>query len=159
MALVAAAIADNGIIMAPHVVDRAVNGYGETEFTYHPHVWRRATSALTAESVRHLMTGVTLTPGGTAQGLFAGWYADGGPTIAAKTGTAEPGANTCGTDNWLIALGPAADGQTPTVAVAAMVPVTQGECTSGIFNPTGASVAGPVLLPVLKAALALQGGF
>jgi hypothetical protein len=40
-----------------------------------------------------------------------------------------------------------------------MVPVTQGECTSGIFNPTGASVAGPVLLPVLKAALALQGGF
>jgi peptidoglycan glycosyltransferase len=159
MALVAAAIADNGIIMAPHVADRAVNGYGETVFTYHPHVWRRATSPLTAETVRHLMTGVTLTPGGTAQGLFAGWYADGGPTIAAKTGTAEPGANTCGTDNWLIALGPAADGQTATVAVAAMVPVTQAECTSGIFNPTGASVAGPVLLPVLKAALALQGGF
>jgi peptidoglycan glycosyltransferase len=159
MALVASAIADNGVIMAPHVLDRVVNEYGETEFTYHPHIWRRATSALTAEEVRHLMTGVTLTPGGTAQALFAGWYAEGGPTIAAKTGTAEPGSNTCGTDNWLIALGPAATGQTPTVAVAAMVPVTQQECNSGIFSPTGASIAGPVLLPVLKAALALQGGF
>ena len=137
MALVASAIADNGVIMAPHVVDRAVNGYGETEFTYHPHVWRRATSAVTAAEVRHLMTGVTLTPGGTAQGLFASWYAGGGPTIAAKTGTAEPGANTCGTDNWLIALGPAADGQTPTIAVAAMVPVTQAECFERDLQPDG----------------------
>ncbi len=159
MAMVAGAIGDNGVIMTPHVLERAVNGYGETEYTYTPHAWRRATSASTAGRVRQLMTGVTLTPGGTAQGLFAGWYADGGPTIAAKTGTAEPGSNTCGTDNWLIALGPAAQGETPSVAVAAMVPVTQAECTSGVFNPTGASVAGPVLLPVLKAALALQGGY
>lgn len=159
MALVASAIADNGIIMAPHVLQRVVNDYGETEVTYKPHVWRRATSASTAERVRQLMTGVTLTPGGTAQALFADWYAEGGPTIAAKTGTAEPGENTCGTYNWLVALGPAAKGETPSVAVAAMVPVTQAECSSGIFSPTGASVAGPVLLPVLKAALALQGGF
>lgn len=159
MALVASAIADNGVIMAPHVVDRVVNPYGETEFSYHPHVWRRATSAATAEQVRQLMTGVTLVPGATAQGLFADWYAEGGPTIAAKTGTAEPGSNTCGTYNWLIALGPAAAGQTPTVAAAAMVPVTQAECESGLFSPTGATVAGPVLLPVLQEALALQGRF
>lgn len=158
MALAASAIADNGKIMAPHVVDRAVNEYGETEFRYHPHLWRRATSAATAAQVRQLMTGVTLTPGGTAQGLFASWYAQGGPTIAAKTGTAEPTQNTCGTYNWLVALGPAAKGQTPTVAVTAMVPVTQAECSAGGYNPTGASVAGPVLLPVLQAALALQGG-
>ncbi len=157
MALVVAAIADNGIIMAPHVVARAVNQYGETEYTYRPHVWRRATSAATAAQVRQLMTGVTLIPGGTAQGLFASWYAQGGPTIAAKTGTAEPTSNTCGTYNWLVAIGPAAKGQTPTVAVATMVPVTQAECSAGGYNPTGASVAGPVLLPVLKAALALQG--
>jgi len=154
MALVAAAIADNGTIMAPHVVTRAINEYGETEFAYHPHVWRRATSVTTAEQVRQLMTGVTRLPGATAQGLFAGWYSFGGPTIAAKTGTAEPFSNTCGTYNWLIALGPAGLGQTPTVAVAAMIPVSQTECSSGFFSPTGASVAGPVLLPVLQAALA-----
>ncbi len=157
MALVAAAIADNGVIMAPHVVSRAVNTYGETEFTYHPHVWLRATSANTAEAVRQLMTGVTRTPGATAAGLFASWYADGGPTIAAKTGTAEPTSNTCGTDNWLIALGPAGTGQVPTVAVAAMIPVSQAECSTGYFQPTGASIAGPVLLPILQAALAQQG--
>jgi peptidoglycan glycosyltransferase len=157
MALVAAAIADNGVIMAPHVVSRAVNAYGETEFAYHPHEWRRATSLQTAEKVRQLMTGVTRLPGATAAGLFASWYAGGGPTIAAKTGTAEPFSNTCGTYNWLIALGPAAAGQTPTVAVAAMIPVSESECSSGFFSPTGATVAGPVLLPVLKAALAQQG--
>jgi cell division protein FtsI/penicillin-binding protein 2 len=77
--------------------------------------------------------------------------------IAAKTGTAEPTSNTCGTYNWLIALGPAAKGQVPTVAVAAMIPVSQSECASGYFSPTGASIAGPILLPVLQAALAQQG--
>jgi peptidoglycan glycosyltransferase len=157
MALIASAIADNGVVMAPHVVSRAVNTYGETEFTYHPRVWLKATSAKTAEQVRQLMTGVTQVPGATAQGLFASWYAGGGPVIAAKTGTAEPTSNTCGTYNWLIALGPAAKGQVPTVAVAAMIPVSQSECASGYFSPTGASIAGPILLPVLQAALAQQG--
>ena len=39
-----------------------VNGYGETEFTYRPHLWRQATSPATAVQVRQLMTGVTLVP-------------------------------------------------------------------------------------------------
>jgi peptidoglycan glycosyltransferase len=159
MALVASAIADNGVIMAPHVVSRAVNPYGQTVFTYHPHIWLRATSTSTAEQVRQLMTGVTGATGlqdTTAGSLFAGWYAFGGPTIAAKTGTAEPGANTCGTYNWLIALGPAAKGQTPTVAVAAMIPVPPSECSAAGYSPTGATVAGPVLLPVLQAALGIK---
>jgi peptidoglycan glycosyltransferase len=160
MALVAAAMADNGTIMAPHVVSRAVNPYGETVFTYHPHVWLHATSATTATQVRQLMTGVTGATGltdTTAGELFSGWYSQHLPTIAAKTGTAEPFSNTCGTYNWLIALGPAAQGQTPTVAMAAMIPVSQSECSSGAFQPTGASIAGPVLLPVLQAALQQQG--
>jgi penicillin-binding protein A len=160
MAMVASAIADGGEIMAPHVVDKIVNPYGETEFHYQPHVWRRATTADTAAKVRSLMTGVTLTQGATAQALFSSWYAQGGPTIAAKTGTAEPFENTCATDNWLIALGPAGKNQTPSVAVAAMIPVSPSECTgTPLSEPTGATVAGPVLLPVLKAALALQGGY
>ena len=157
MALVASAIANNGVIMAPHVVTRAVNGYGETEFTYKPHAWLKVTSANTATQVRQLMTGVTRTPGATAYSLFSGWYSVGGPIIAAKTGTAEPLENTCGTYNWLIALGPAGPGQTPTVAVAAMIPVNKTECSTAGYAPTGASVAGPVLLPVLQAALAQQG--
>lgn len=156
MALVASALADNGKIMAPHLAVKAVNDIGNVEFTYHPHVWRRATTAATANKVRQLMLGVTKTPGATAYGLFQSYYAQGLPPIAAKTGTAEPQKNVCGTYNWLIAFGPAGQGQTPTVAIAALVPIpsNSSSCQS---NPTGASVAGPVLLPVLEQALAMQG--
>ena len=48
MALVAAGIADNGTIMAPHLVNKAVGSAGNDEFVYQPHVWRQATSAATA---------------------------------------------------------------------------------------------------------------
>jgi penicillin-binding protein A len=156
MALVASAIADNGTIMAPHVVTKAVNSYGETEFSYQPHRWLQATSAATATAVRQLMTGVTQNPAGTATEAFLSWYSDHGPVVAAKTGTAEPRANTCATDNWLIAMTPAAAGQVPTLAAAAMIPVSADQCLEVLGAPTGASVAGPVLIPVLQDALQLQ---
>jgi peptidoglycan glycosyltransferase len=156
MALVASAIADNGTIMAPHVVSKAVNSYGETEFTYSPHKWLQATSAATATAVRQLMTGVTQNPAGTATGVFLSWYSQHLPVVAAKTGTAEPRINTCATDNWLIAMTPAAAGQVPTLAAAAMIPVSASQCQEVLGAPTGAAVAGPVLEPVLQDALALQ---
>jgi peptidoglycan glycosyltransferase len=158
MALVASAIADNGTIMAPHVVSRAVNDYGENDFVYKPHKWLQATSPQTASSVRQLMTGITQNPLGTATGEFNtfGWYQSGYPIIAAKTGTAEPGANTCGTYNWLVATGPAGPGQTPTIAAAAMIPVSAADCAKAGYAPTGATVAGPALIPVLEDAFNLQ---
>jgi len=155
MALVASAIADDGTIMAPHLVNKVVGSDGNDEFVYKPHVWRQATSAATATKVRQLMTGVTTISGATAFQLFQGYYSSGLPTAAAKTGTAEPSENECGTYNWLIAMAPAGAGQTPSVVVAAMVPVLSSIACS--INPTGASVAGPVALPVLEAALRQQG--
>jgi cell division protein FtsI/penicillin-binding protein 2 len=101
------------------------------------------------------MTGVTKDGNGTAYGLFQGYYSAGYPTAAAKTGTAEPGGNQCGTYNWLIAAAPAAAGQTPSVVVAAMVPVLSSLSCS--INPTGASIAGPVAVSVLEAALSQSG--
>jgi peptidoglycan glycosyltransferase len=151
MALVAAAIANDGTIMAPHLVNKVVGSDGNDEFVYQPHPWRQVTSAATASTVRQLMTGVTKTPGGTAYSLFQGYYSSGFPTAAAKTGTAEPGGSQCGTYNWLIAMAPAGPGQTPSVVVAAMVPVLSTLACS--IDPTGASVAGPVALSVLEAAL------
>jgi len=151
MALVAAAIADNGTIMAPHLVSKVVGSAGNDEFVYQPHVWRQATSAATAATVRQLMTGVTTMADGTAYSLFQGYYSSGYPTAAAKTGTAEPGGTQCGTYNWLLAMAPAGPGQTPSVVVAAMVPVLSSLACS--IDPTGASVAGPVALAVLQAAL------
>jgi penicillin-binding protein A len=155
MALVAAAIADNGTIMVPHLLNKIVGSAGNDELVYKPQVWRQATSAGIATTVRRLMTGVTKTPGATAYDLFQGYYSADYPTAAAKTGTAEPSENECGTYNWLIAMAPAGSGETPSVVVAAMVPVLSSVACS--VNPTGASIAGPVALSVLEAALHEQG--
>jgi len=157
MALVAAAVGDNGVIMQPYLVAKAESTYGTIDYQHHPTIWRRATPSKTAVQVRNLMLGVTQNPAGTAYGVFQPYYAQGTmPPIAAKTGTAEPTTNTCGTFNWLVATGPAGSGQTPTVAIAAVVPVPQKACAAGGFNPTGATIAGPVLAPVLQMALRMQ---
>lgn len=155
MALVGAAMADDGTIMTPHLVEKAVGSAGNDEFVYSPHAWRQPTSSTTASTVRQLMTGVTKSTDGTAFTLFEGYYSAGYPTAAAKTGTAQPGGNGCGTYNWLVAVAPAGPGETPSVVVAAMVPVLSSLSCS--INPTGASVAGPVALSVLEAALRQEG--
>jgi peptidoglycan glycosyltransferase len=154
MAEVVAGLANGGKIMTPHLVSKIISGSGQTAMLYHPHVWRTATSAATASKVRQLMLGVTQSakPQGTAYTLFRSYYAQGLPPIAAKTGTAEPQKNVCGTYNWLVAFGPAGAGQTPSIAIAAMVPIPSNSLSCAT-SPTGASVAGPVLLPVLEGAL------
>ena len=149
MALVAAGIANNGVIMFPHLLDKIVDDQGNLVRTYKPHAWRRATSAAAASTIRQLMLGVTQNPSGTAYGLFPSNVF---PPIAAKTGTAQINAQSCGTYNWLIATGPAGPGQVPTVAVAAVVPIPPG---AGCQNVTGAQVAGPVVAQVMQKALAM----
>ena len=150
MALVAAGIANNGVVMTPHLLNKIIDNQGNLVETYQPHPWRRATSKSTAKQVRQLMLGVTENPAGTAYGVFP---PDEFPPVAAKTGTAQINANGCGTYNWLIATAPAGPGETPTVAVAAIVPIPPGP---SCHNVTGAQVAGPVVVPVLRAALAMQ---
>ena len=150
MALVAAGIADNGVIMAPHLLDKVIDDEGNLVETYHPHAWRRATSVATAATVRQLMLGVTENPAGTAYGKFP---PDLFPPVAAKTGTAQINAQGCGTYNWLIATAPAGTGQTPTVAIAAIVPIPPGR---SCVDSTGAQVAGPVVAAVMQKALAMQ---
>ena len=107
MALVAAGIANDGVIMVPHLLDKIIDDQGNVVKTYQPRAWRRATSAKTAPMVRQLMLGVTQNPDGTAYGLFP---ASEFPPIAAKTGTAQINAQGCGTYNWLIATGACRDG-------------------------------------------------
>jgi peptidoglycan glycosyltransferase len=150
MALVAAGIADNGVIMTPHLLHQIIDSDGNVVETYQPHPWRRATSAGTALAVRNLMLGVTEDPDGTAYGLFPSYEF---PPVAAKTGTAQINATGCGTYNWLIATAPAGPGQTPTVAVAAIVPIPPG---GSCIDVTGAQEAGPVVAPVLREALELH---
>ncbi len=139
-ALVAAAIANGGTIMVPHLMQRIVSTTGEVVASYQPKVWRKATSVSTADQVRTLMLGVVT--GGTASGVFPPAL-----DVAAKTGTAETGALGCSAD-WMIAFGPADTGQTPQIAVAAVLPAQAGISCS----ETGAEAAGPIVEKVLAAA-------
>lgn len=85
MQLVAAtaAIANGGNLMAPYVVERIVNSYGETQEQHEPRVVRRVVSAEAARQVRELMT-MTTEEGGT--GTLASVP---GFRVAGKTGTAQ----------------------------------------------------------------------
>lgn len=144
MALVGAGVADNGVIMTPHLLERIVNSAGVTVLTYRPHPWRRVATAAQAEAVRTLMLGVTRDPYGTGYGLFpSNIY------VAGKTGTAQTG-HGCD-DAWFLAIAPAGPGQTPTAVVAVDVPYQSGVAC----QTTGYATAGPIASTVLQAALSL----
>jgi peptidoglycan glycosyltransferase len=143
MALVAAGIANQGVVMTPHVMEQIRDSQGNLVTSYTPKPWLTATSQTTAAAVTALMQKVTSTPGATAYGVFpAAW------NVAAKTGTAETGGGTLGntlTNDWMIAFAPAND---PKVAVAVVVP-------NQPFSATGAQVSGPPTKAILGDALGL----
>lgn len=144
-ALIAATIANRGVMMTPHLMGAIVNNQGQVVTAYHPHAYRTATSSDTADAVRQLMVGVA--DHGTAAGLFP-------PSIhaAAKTGTAEQGTSGC-SSTWLVATAPAGPGDTPKIAVAAVVP---SQSAIGC-SETGAGIAGPIVAKVVDAYLGVGG--
>jgi peptidoglycan glycosyltransferase len=138
MALVAAGIGNQGVIMTPHVMGQIRDSQGNLVESYTPKPWLTATNPLTAAAVTALMQGV-VTQGTAAQvGFPAVW------NVAAKTGTAETGQFNQLTNDWMIAFAPA---NNPKVAVAVVVPNQPG-------NDTGASVSGPPMKTILGDALA-----
>lgn len=140
-ALIAGAIGANGNMMTPHLMHAIVNNEGQVVTTYTPHRWLASTSASTANQVRTLMLGVAAH--GTAAGLFPANL-----HVAAKTGTAETGSGNC-SSTWLMATAPSGPGETPSIAVAAVVPA-QAAITC---SETGAEVAGPIVAKVIDAYL------
>jgi peptidoglycan glycosyltransferase len=146
MALVASGIANQGVIMTPHVMEQIRDTQGNLVTSYKPTPWRTATSPLTAAAVTSLMQAVvtrgTAAPGAGFSGFPASW------NVAAKTGTAETGGGVLGntlTNDWMIAFAPAND---PKVAVAVVVPNQPA-------SATGASVSGPPTRQILADALGL----
>lgn len=81
MAMVAAAIANDGIMMRPYVVERAEKD-GKAVFEGSGQILRRAASSYAAQKVGELMQKAV--ESGTAQGVSIS-----GISVAAKTGTAE----------------------------------------------------------------------
>jgi penicillin-binding protein A len=141
-AMVAAAIADGGTIMTPHVMSQIIDSQGGVVSTYKPAAWRQAVSPSAAAQVTALMKSVVTNPMGTAAGVGFPASLD----VAVKTGTAQTGNPQANTDDWMIGFAPADD---PQVAVAVVVPLQHQ-------TDNGAGVAGPIMKAMLEAALPAQ---
>jgi peptidoglycan glycosyltransferase len=143
-ALVAAGIANKGVIMTPHLMSYITGPDGAIVQRYKDTPWKTPLTAAQAAEIVPLMEGVVSEPIGTAYGIFLPQ-----DDVAAKTGTAQVGNNLSNdTDDWMIAFAPA---KNPTIAIAVSVPF-QGP------SVTGAVVAGPIMKCMIEGALALQAG-
>jgi peptidoglycan glycosyltransferase len=140
MALVAAGIANGGVVMTPHVMYQIRDSQNTLVRLYQPTAWHRAASQATASALNGLM--VNVVRGGTAAGV--GFPA--AETVAAKTGTAQVGVGNSATTDWMIAFAPASQ---PKVALAVVIP-------HQALSATGAEIAGPVMRTMIQAALGGQ---
>jgi penicillin-binding protein A len=131
MAMVAAAVANGGRLMQPHLTDRIVDRDGRTVDRIQPREMSQVMSESSANEVADMMANVVREGSGTAAALE-------GIDVAGKTGTAEVD-RPCGPNQvWFVAFAPRND---PKVAVAATV-----ECSEG----TGGVIAAPIAKQVMQ---------
>lgn len=134
-AVIAAAIANNGIAMNPYVVGQILAPDGTVVKTTRERSLGQAVNSGTAEQVKEAMLDVVQNGSGSAAGIA-------GVKVAGKTGTAET--NSATPNSTFIGFAPY---DTPTLAVSLVLEeTTENEATA-------AAVAGQVL----RAALAAQG--
>lgn len=136
MAMIVAAIANDGTLMVPHLTDRVVDPDGRTVSTIEPSVMGRPISPATAQALNEMMRTVVEEGTGTAVQLP-------GIEVAGKTGTAEigvVGANL--TQPSFIAFAPA---DNPRIAIAVTVEKS--------FGGFGGTVAAPIARAVLESLL------
>lgn len=142
MAQVAAAVANDGIIMTPYVVQQVVDADGEEVERTTPTEWRRAFSPSTANVLGGMMERVVTS--GTGQRAAVPRVRVGG-----KTGTAEvPGGPP---HAWFIGFGPVEAGEDER-EIAVAVLVESGGAVGE--TATGGSVAAPIAQEVMSAWLA-----
>jgi penicillin-binding protein A len=135
MALVAAAVANNGVEMKPTLIKEVLSPGGSIVSKLHPHVWRRATKPATAGELKNMMVEVVQAGTGGAAQIP-------GVVVAGKTGTAETCSCNTVYDAWFIFFAPADD---PVVAGAVLV--------EGQLNGFGGSVAAPIAKQLMQAIL------
>ena len=133
MAMVAATVANGGVLMQPHLIDEIRAADGSLVRRIRPKKVRRSISTQTAQQLTQMMESVVT--GGTATNLRIS-----GVRLAGKTGTAETGVNNK-YDTWFIAFAPA---EKPEVAVAVAL-----ENQTGF----GATTAGPIAKALIEAIL------
>ena len=138
-AMIAAAIANNGVVMQPYLVDSLKGPDLANVSTTGPHQLQRAVSPLVAAKLTDLMVGAEQNT--QQKGAIPGVQ------IASKTGTAEHGTDPRNTPPhaWYIAFAPA---QNPKVAVAVLV-----ENGGDRLSATGGALAAPIGRAAIAAAL------
>lgn len=100
MAMVGSAIANDGVIQQPHLVDSIYGPTGECSWKASSKTYAKACSANTAQRVKKVLEGVVSSGTGRAASIS-------GTTIAGKTGTAETDKAT--DDSWFVGMGPTDD--------------------------------------------------
>jgi peptidoglycan glycosyltransferase len=138
-AMVAAGIANKGVLMTPHLMSSIHDSQGSLVQSYTPKAAALVASAQVAQQVTSLMEGVITNPQGTAAGVGFPSYL----CAAVKTGTAQTSPTLHVNSDWMIGFAPA---NNPQVAVAVVVP-------QQAVGSDGAGVAGPIMKAVLTAAL------
>jgi peptidoglycan glycosyltransferase len=137
MAMVAAAVGNEGVVMQPQLVDKVIAPDKTVTSSFHPHELGRAVSPEVADELNTMMQAVVTGGTGTAAQIP-------GIPVAGKTGTAETGIAHVNT-TWFIAFAPA---DNPQVAVAVALEHQHG---------TGGTTAAPIAKQILQALLSPTG--
>jgi penicillin-binding protein A len=135
MAMVAAAVANHGLLMKPYVVGRITGPGGGVVKRTHPEKYKRAMRTSTAGDLTQMMEAVVTGGTGTAAQIP-------GVRVAGKTGTAETGGAGTLNTTWFIAFAPA---DRPRVAIAVVLQDQTG---------AGGTTAAPIAKAVMQALLA-----
>ncbi|MFJ3087195.1 penicillin-binding transpeptidase domain-containing protein [Streptomyces sp. NPDC086838] len=143
MAMVAAAVANGGELMYPHLVERTTKRDGATVHTTGSKSYHRAMNPLTATRLRQMMIDVVQDGTGTNAAID-------GATVGGKTGTAQHGVDNSDLPYaWFISWAQADGAARPAVAVAVVVEDAEADRA----DISGGGSAAPIARAVMEAAL------
>ncbi|MEU2249865.1 penicillin-binding transpeptidase domain-containing protein [Streptomyces sp. NPDC019224] len=143
MAMVAAAVANGGELMYPHLVERTTKHDGSTVRTTGSRSYHRAMNPTTATQLRQMMIDVVQDGTGTNAAID-------GATVGGKTGTAQHGVDNSDLPYaWFISWAQADGAARPAVAVAVVVEDAEADRA----DISGGGSAAPIARAVMEAAL------
>ncbi|MEW1610864.1 MULTISPECIES: penicillin-binding transpeptidase domain-containing protein [unclassified Streptomyces] len=143
MAMVAAAVANNGDLRRPYLVDRLTTGGGDTVQQQGPRSFERAMSPSTAVQLQRMMVDVVENGTGSNAAID-------GVQVGGKTGTAQHGVDNSGLPYaWFISWAQAPGSGRPAVAVAVVVE----DAAADRADISGGGSAAPIARAVMEAAL------